>query len=242
MLTSGLPMSSWARMQPQFRHIAVLLGLVRPAVWGRSHAPPGLCASYVHPRQRSPRPTSQSHGKCVASPVAHGFATIRGTIDRVTAPPGDLPTPTAARTHACVRCGRPVPLDVGLCELCNPLGLKDVAASQVHGTVIIAVLLAFVGLAVIARLALSGVGPFPATVDSAIPTGDGLAVTVSVTNEGSSAGQTTCRVSDPSTRVGGESAFLLSPRIEPGQTITFTKTVTVLGTEAVALDVSCRAP
>ena len=147
-----------------------------------------------------------------------------------------------AQTHACVRCGRPVALDVGLCEQCNPLGLKDSSASQVHGTVVIAVLLAFVGLAVIARLALSGVGPFPATVVSAVPAADGVEVTLTVTNEGTGAGQTTCRVIDPADRSGGESAFLLSPRIEPGQTVTFTKTVTVLGTDPGPLDVSCKAP
>ncbi len=154
-----------------------------------------------------------------------------------------LPSPAqAAHTHACVRCGRPVPLDVGLCERCNPLGLKDSSASQVHGTVVLTVLLAFVGLAVIARLALSGVGPFPATVAGAVPAGDGLEVTLTVTNEGTSAGQTTCRVNDPADRVGGESAFLLSPRIEPGQTVTFSKTVTVLGSDPGPLDVSCKAP
>ena len=49
------------------------------------------------------------------------------------APPGPKPL-----THPCVRCGAPVPLDVGLCERCNPLGLRDSSASQVHGTVVIA--------------------------------------------------------------------------------------------------------
>ena len=146
------------------------------------------------------------------------------------------------QTHACVRCGRPVPLDVGLCEECNPLGLKDSSASQVHGTVVIAVLVGFFGLALIARLALTGVGPFPASVVSAVPAGDGVEITLTVTNEGSSAGQTTCRVNDPADRTGGVSAFLLSPRIEPGQTVTFTKSVAVLGTNPGPLAVSCKAP
>lgn len=160
----------------------------------------------------------------------------------MTTPSSDVPTGDAAQTHACVRCGRPVPLDVGLCERCNPLGLKDSSASQVHGTVVIAVLLGFVGLAVIARLALSGVGPFPASVGSVVPVAEGVEVTLTVTNEGSNAGQTTCRVNDPAARVGGESAFLLSPRIEPGQTVTFTKTVAVLGSDPGPLAVTCKAP
>jgi hypothetical protein len=178
----------------------------------------------------------------VASLDRRWVRTIRGTIDLVTAPSSDAPTGAAAQTHACVRCGRPVPLDVGLCERCNPLGLKDSSASQVHGTVVIALLLGFVALAVIARLALSGVGPFPATVASVVPVAGGVEVTLTVMNEGSSAGQTTCRVNDPADRVGGESAFLLSPRIEPGQSVTFTKTVTNFGTDPGPLDVSCKAP
>ena len=67
-------------------------------------------------------------------------------------------------THGCLRCGAPVPLDVGLCERCNPLGLKDSSASQVHGTVFIAVLVAVIGLALLGRLTLAGVGPFAARV------------------------------------------------------------------------------
>ena len=68
----------------------------------------------------------------------------------------------AGVTHPCARCGAPVPLDVGLCERCNPLGLKDAASSQVHGTVFLAVGLAVVALAVIAHFAVAGIGPFAA--------------------------------------------------------------------------------
>ena len=152
------------------------------------------------------------------------------------------PTRSAGPTHACVRCGDPVPLDVGLCERCNPLGLKDASASQVHGTVVIAIVIGIVGLALVGRLALAGVGPFPSTFVGAAADGVGLAVTVTVTNEGSNTGQTTCRVTDPLDRNGGRSSFVLSPRIEPGQTVTFTKRVTELGSDVRDLTVACRAP
>lgn len=148
----------------------------------------------------------------------------------------------AAQTHPCVRCGTLVPLDVGLCERCNPLGLKDSSASQVHGTVVIAIILAVVGLAIIGRLSLSGVGPFPSTFVSAVPQGDGLAVTLTVTNAGSNAGQTTCRVTDPLDRNGNAGDFVLSPQIQPGASVTFTKRVTAFGNEPKTLDVSCSAP
>jgi len=150
--------------------------------------------------------------------------------------------PPKALTHACVRCGAPVPLEVGLCERCNPLGLKDASASQVHGTVVIAVIVGVVGLALAGRLALAGVGPFPATFVSATPAGAGLAVTLSVTNAGTGAGQTSCRVTDPRDANGKPGAILLSPQIEPGQTVTFTRPTTELGATVRDFDVSCNAP
>ena len=75
-------------------------------------------------------------------------------------------------------------------------------------------------------------GPFAATVAGVVPDGDGLAVTLSVTNEGSSAGQTTCRVTDPADRTGATGGFVLSPRIDAGRDAsTFTATVDRLGTD-----------
>ena len=158
------------------------------------------------------------------------------TTQRGTAPARPEPT------HPCVRCGAPVALEMGLCERCNPLGLKDSASSQVHGTAFVAVALAIVLLAVAGRLALAGVGPFPATVASLAAEGDGLAVTLSVKNDGTAAGQTTCRVYDPAQRGGGRSAFLLSPEIEPGRTVSFSKRVSELGATPRDLAVECTGP
>lgn len=163
------------------------------------------------------------------------------TTPTPTASPGTASGPTPL-THGCVRCGAPVPLDVGLCERCNPLGLKDSSASQVHGTVFIGVLAAVVGLALIARLTLAGLGPFQSTVVRAATDGAGLAITLTVTNQGTAAGQTTCRLTDPRDRNGGGAAFVLSPRIDPGATVTFTKTVTELGKTVRDLAVECSSP
>ena len=159
-----------------------------------------------------------------------------------TVPAGPAPTPAPEPTHGCARCGKPVAMGVGLCEECNPLGLRDVSASQVHGTVIIAVLVGVAILAIFARLALSGIGPFPVRLTAAAPAGDALAITLTVTNDGSSSGQTTCHVSDPAAQGGSLGAFLLSPKIEPGQTITFTQTVTGLGAVVRPFTVDCRTP
>ena len=88
-----------------------------------------------------------------------------------------------------------------------------------HGIAIGGVVLFVVIMAVVARFALAGVGPFEGTVAGAVPDADGLAVTLSVTNQGNSAGQTTCRVTDPADRTGNVGGFMLSPQIEPGQTL-----------------------
>ncbi len=145
-------------------------------------------------------------------------------------------------THACVRCGAQTALDRGLCEDCNPLGLKDAASSQVHGTVFVALAVAVVVLALLARLSVSGIGPFSASVHSVAAEGTGLAVAIEVTNEGSNAGPTTCRVSDSSRRSNGAAAIVQSPRIEPGATITFTRTIAAFGAEPRELAVECSAP
>jgi hypothetical protein len=155
------------------------------------------------------------------------------------APPTGAPVEP---THGCARCGAPVGPGVGLCEQCNPIGLRDVAASQVHGTVIISVLVGFVILAILARLAVTGGGPYPASVDDVATSGTGLAVTLTVTNQGDGEGQTTCRLQDPEQLAGGTSAFVLTPRIAPESTTTFTSVVQEFGSTPLALIVECRLP
>ena len=159
-----------------------------------------------------------------------------------------LVTPAAAPggaprlTHACVRCGAPVDIDKGLCERCNPLGLRDSSASQVHGIAIGGVVAFVVFLAIVARLALAGVGPFDGVVTSVAIDGTGLAVTLSVTNHGSGAGQTTCRVSDPADRSGNLGGFMLTPQIAPGRSVTFTQRIAALGSTVRPLTTECKSP
>ena len=111
-----------------------------------------------------------------------------------------------------------------------------------HGIAIGGVVLFVVIMAVVARFALAGVGPFEGTVAGVVPDADGLAVTLSVTNQGNSAGQTTCRVTDPADRTGNVGGFMLSPQIEPEQTLTFTQRLTALGTTVRPLVAECSSP
>lgn len=130
-----------------------------------------------------------------------------------------------------------------MCDRCNPLGLKQPAPSQAHGTILLAIVGAVIGLAILGRVALSGIGPFKGEIGNIVAVPPGLAVTVTVTNLGSSAGSTTCRVYDPSSPgLGPDAAFIVSPRIDPGKTVSFSKEVSALGSAVRPLAVECTGP
>ena len=153
------------------------------------------------------------------------------------------PVPAGELTQGCVRCGATVPLGTAMCENCNPLGLKQPAASQAHGTVFLAIVGGVIGLALLGRFALSGIGPFTGQIGNIVSVPPGLAVTLTVTNHGSSAGSSTCRVYDPaSAGLGPEAAFIVSPRIDPGGTISFSKQISQLGSSVRPLAVECTGP
>jgi hypothetical protein len=142
--------------------------------------------------------------------------------------------------HGCVRCGARIPLSESMCDRCNPLGLKAPAASQAHGTVFLAIGVAVVFLAVMARLALVNVGPFTSAVTGVQADPAGLRVTITVTNTGSSAGRTTCRIGDPTIRgIGPETAYAETPMVDGGATVSFDVVVVSLGTTPKPLTASC---
>jgi ribosomal protein L40E len=161
---------------------------------------------------------------------------------RQSATPAAMPNdPHVAPLHGCIRCGARVPVSESMCEACNPLGLRPPAASQAHGTVFLGIAAAVIIMAVVARSAVAGVGPFETAVNGVTATDGGLRVTIALTNEGSAAGGTTCRVSDPTIRgLGPETAYVQSPFVDPGATVVFDAVVTSLGTEPRELDVVCR--
>ena len=148
----------------------------------------------------------------------------------------------SAPTHPCVRCGKPTAIERGLCEECNPLGLRDSSASQVHGTALVGVIAAIVLLAVVARIAVGGIGPFEAVVRDVQSATSGLNVTLEVTNHGTSAGQTTCQITDPSLTGSTAVAVVQSPRIEPGASRSFTTWTAQFGSEPLPLAVVCQTP
>ena len=161
----------------------------------------------------------------------------------MTAPATSAPPTQPAPTHACARCGAPVALDVGLCERCNPLGLKDSASSQVHGTVFVAVSLAIVSLAIIGHIAVSGIGPFVAEVTAvrAAPSGVGVVATVSVRNDGRASGIAACRLSDPADRGIQMSAIVYSPTVPAHSAVQFDDEIS-FGAPGQPLAVTCTGP
>jgi hypothetical protein len=161
----------------------------------------------------------------------------------VTAPATAVPPVPVGPTHPCARCGAPVPVDVGLCERCNPLGLKDSASSQVHGTVFLAIGIGIAALAIVAHLAVAGIGPFVAEVTAMrAGTGTGAVVaTLSITNHGSAAGTATCRLTDPTDRGFDHSDVVYTPRVGPGATVSFEHEVP-FGNLDRPFDVDCTGP
>ena len=155
---------------------------------------------------------------------------------------GSVPGRAEPPTHGCLRCGAAVAIDRSLCEACNPLGLSQPASTQVHGIALGGVAVGVLLLAVLARLSLSGIGPFEGEILDVRSQGDGLAVTLSVANEGSATGQATCRVTDPAARYGGASAYVLTQRIEPGANLTFETEFRQLGAEVRPLTAACTGP
>jgi hypothetical protein len=143
-------------------------------------------------------------------------------------------------THGCVRCGARIPIQASMCEACNPLGLKSPSASQAHGTVFVGIAIAVVIMAVVARAIIADVGPFTASVEGVASDPAGLRVSVTVTNDGANAGATTCRIDDPTLGgIGPASAFVATPRVPAGESVTFEVVVGGFGSEPRTLIADC---
>ncbi|HEY8167116.1 MAG TPA: hypothetical protein VIF84_00240 [Candidatus Limnocylindrales bacterium] len=106
------------------------------------------------------------------------------------------PTVDVDQPHdTCVRCGKPTPLGVALCDADNPGALKGPSTTQVHGTIVVGIGIGFLVLALVANWALGSVGPFPVEILAATGLADGGAdIVFAVGNDGPSASVPTCRI------------------------------------------------
>ncbi|MCA1588198.1 MAG: hypothetical protein LC744_06000 [Chloroflexi bacterium] len=101
---------------------------------------------------------------------------------------------TEADLRRCIKCGREIGPEESICEFCNRAGMAAPSASQYHGTIVVAIVLGVVGLAIAASFAQRGIGPFVAEVRTIDPADPGYAITYAVTNEGTTPGRAKCRI------------------------------------------------
>ena len=150
------------------------------------------------------------------------------------------PSAPADARH-CIKCGREIGPDETICQICNRAGMSTPSASQYHGTVVAAIVLAVAGLAVAASLSMRGVGPYTSQVRQVVP-GDpsGYAITLDVTNDGSSSGRAKCQVlafDDAGRRIRAVNA--ITERIDGGASTSVTISVPGLEEEPASVTASC---
>lgn len=103
----------------------------------------------------------------------------------------DSPTP---ELRHCIKCGREVGADESICEICNRAGMATPSATQYHGTIAVAIVVAVAALAWAASASLEGVGPYTAEVNEVTAAELGYEISYTVRNEGSRAGRAKCQV------------------------------------------------
>ena len=150
------------------------------------------------------------------------------------------PAPARDRRH-CIKCGREVGPDETLCEVCNRAGMATPSASQYHGTVVVAIVLAVAALAVAASLSLRGVGPYGAEVLHVEPADPvGFAITYAVTNEGTKGGRAKCQL----VALDAEGQQLrtrstVTSQIAGGESAELIETIPGLDVEPESVTISC---
>jgi hypothetical protein len=147
----------------------------------------------------------------------------------------------AEAVRRCIKCGREVGPDESICDVCNRAGMATPSASQYHGTVVAAIVLAIIGLAVAASLSLRGVGPYGAAVRAIEPANPiGYAVTYAVTNEGSASGRAKCELValDEDGRQMRTRRAVTGP-IDGGATLELTEEIPGLTDEPASVSVRC---
>lgn len=147
---------------------------------------------------------------------------------------------TEAVRH-CIKCGREVGPDESICEVCNRAGMVAPSASQYHGTVAVAIIVAVIALAIAASLSFRGVGPYSAEVRSVAPAQpSGFTIEYAVTNQGTKAGRAKCQlVAVGSNGEQLRSRSTVTAPIAGGATATEAETIAGLEAEPANVTVTC---
>lgn len=149
------------------------------------------------------------------------------------------PSPAPEVRH-CIKCGREIAPDETLCQLCNRAGMATPSATQYHGTIVVAIVVAVAALAWAAGASLEGVGPYGAEVRAVTAAEVGYDIAFAVTNEGTKAGRAKCQVAALSeTGRPLRTANQLTERIEGAATIEAVVSLPGLEEEPAQVRVSC---
>lgn len=149
--------------------------------------------------------------------------------------------PTGApETRNCIKCGREVGPDESICSVCNRAGMATPSATQYHGTIAVAIVVAVAGLAWAAGAALEGVGPYAAEVRQVTAAEVGYDIGYAVTNEGTRSGRAKCHLTafDENGRRLRQANAITGP-VDGGETISESVSIPGLEEEPADVTVSC---
>jgi len=142
----------------------------------------------------------------------------------------------------CLKCGRPIDLEETMCEVCNRAGMTAPAATQMHGTVAVAIVGSVVAMGLVASVLVGGVGPFSGEVLAVGPVAEAsVVVSVLVDNQGTRAGRARCEL----TAVNAAGSPLartvaLSPEVPPGGSVPFDAQIPGMTIDPARIVVRCQ--
>lgn len=141
----------------------------------------------------------------------------------------------------CYKCGRPIGPDETICSVCNRAGMATPSATQYHGTIVVAIVAGVVLLAVWASLAMSGIGPYEASVlRVTTDPPDGAIVSVQVSNGGTRAGRAKCTIEARDTAgIPLRVRSAVSPQVPAGGSVTFDDRIAGLTEPPASVTVIC---
>ncbi len=141
----------------------------------------------------------------------------------------------------CYKCGREIGPDETICSVCNSAGMATPSPTQYHGTIVVAIVAGVVLLAVWASLAMSGIGPYEATVLHFVADPpDGAIVSVQVNNLGTRPGRAKCALeAQNAAGIAIRIRSAVSPQVPAGGSLTFDDRIAGLTETPARVTVTC---
>ena len=148
----------------------------------------------------------------------------------------------ANEVRHCIKCGREVGPNESMCASCNQAGMVTPSATQVHGTIFVAIVLGVVLLGVMSSFLIGRGGPYAAeVVGFEVTAAGGLDVALHVENSGSHQGRGRCQLTlRDADRAIVQQALTISPRIDPLTALDFAFTIVELTEPPATVEVICQ--